>query len=569
MATGKATLGRRKERVNLDERSAIPGGFVFQLADEFPPANIMDGLGQAVILDHVLDTQALDANRLVLTNDASRELVLVIATAVGNACMDAGNFAPRLLPIARALVLLAQPPLGAGQLLLIPCEELGIADGLPIGGHDHRLEAQIQPNDFVGGRKRCHLLLKTKGDEIAPRCIFRDDDGRGRDSLWQGTRPADIQRVFHLGQPQDLPIPGEGTPSILSRLSVSACLEGGIASPALKEVGEGVRQMAQALLEWHAGDFTQKGRLRLLFEDGQPLGQRIGRETTFRLVVGVDTQAQRPIVDVAHTAEGAGQNLLLGSRWIKPILIRTCVDHVLVAFLGLDVALDGFEGHAPNRAAIVGVGPQRGQFLFEVGKLLPQLVSRCSLEGFHQAVDAELWITAHQQMHMVGQHFQLDQLLSPSFNDLGQQLLQPHIDATREDFPPILGAKHDVVMAIVDNISVALNYCLHAQSIPQNSSYVNRNYWLGVPTPCPKRNGPHIPTPGRAGVLRAGLINKIGRHAYEAQVALLLPDNFMTGGKGNEMSEAFQSNRGTVVDIFCDGIMQRKESSHLSCSIRG
>jgi hypothetical protein len=80
MATGKAALGGGKERLNFDERSAIPGGFVFQLADKLPPANVMDGLGEAVVLDHVLDAQTLDANRLVLANDASRELVLVVAT---------------------------------------------------------------------------------------------------------------------------------------------------------------------------------------------------------------------------------------------------------------------------------------------------------------------------------------------------------------------------------------------------------------------------------------------------------------------------------------------------------
>ncbi len=99
----------------------------------------------------------------------------------------------------------------------------------------------------------------------------------------------------------------------------------------------------------------------------------------------------QPIVDVAHTAECTCQHLLLGVGWVKPILIRTWLAHLLLAFLSLDVALDGFQGHASNGPAIVGVGPQRGQFLLEMGKLLPQLVSGCSLEVFHQAVNAEVW----------------------------------------------------------------------------------------------------------------------------------------------------------------------------------
>jgi hypothetical protein len=64
-----------------------------------------------------------------------------------------------------------------------------------------------------------------------------------------------------------------------------------------------------------------------------------------------------------------------------------------------------------------------------------------------------------------------------------------------------------VVMAIVNNIPVAFNYCLHAQIVAESSSYVNSTYWSGLPTPRPKRNGPHIPTPGRAAVLRAGSIS--------------------------------------------------------------
>ena len=60
-----------------------------------------------------------------------------------------------------------------------------------------------------------------------------------------------------------------------------AGLEGGIASPPLKEVGEGLRQVAQALLEGHAGDVIEKGLLTLLFEHRQSSGELTGREAAF------------------------------------------------------------------------------------------------------------------------------------------------------------------------------------------------------------------------------------------------------------------------------------------------
>jgi len=216
----------------------------------------------------------------------------------------------------------------------------------------------------------------------------------------------------------------------------------------------------------------------------------------------------QPIVDIAHTAKSACQTLLLFFCGVKAVLVRTFLQHLLLAFLGLDIALDGLERHAPNRATIVGVGPQRRQFLLEVRKLLPQLVSRCPLDVLHQAVNAEVRITAHQQMDVVGHHFHLNKGLPPSLNDLGDQLLESCVDPLDEHFAPILGTKDDMVMAIIDNISIALNYCLHAQIVAENSRYVNSTYWSGSPTPRPKRNSPHIPTPGRAAVLRAGLITR-------------------------------------------------------------
>src|SRR5438128_3037076 len=108
MAAVKAAFGRREERINFEKPSAVPGRFVFELADELTPTNVMDRLGQAVVLDHVLDSQALDANRLVLAKNAGRELLLVVATAISNSCVDACDLPPGLLTIARPLFLLGK-----------------------------------------------------------------------------------------------------------------------------------------------------------------------------------------------------------------------------------------------------------------------------------------------------------------------------------------------------------------------------------------------------------------------------------------------------------------------------
>src|SRR5258708_806027 len=45
------------------------------------------------------------------------------------------------------------------------------------------------------------------------------------------------------------------------------------------------------------------------------------------LVVGISTQAQRPVVDIANTAKGPSKKLLLLGCGVKPILIGSLLFH--------------------------------------------------------------------------------------------------------------------------------------------------------------------------------------------------------------------------------------------------
>src|SRR5436305_4044354 len=91
MPTVKAAFGGRIPLVNLDQCSSIPLCFVLQLPAQFTPSYIRDGFRQAVVFDHVLDLQALDAYNLVFAYDASRELVLIVSPSIGNLLMDTSN----------------------------------------------------------------------------------------------------------------------------------------------------------------------------------------------------------------------------------------------------------------------------------------------------------------------------------------------------------------------------------------------------------------------------------------------------------------------------------------------
>jgi hypothetical protein len=91
MSTVKAAFGGWIPFVNLDQGTPIPRCFVLKLSDQFRPPHVTDSLGQAVVFDHILDVQTLDTYDLVFAYDASRELVLIVPSPIGNLLMDASD----------------------------------------------------------------------------------------------------------------------------------------------------------------------------------------------------------------------------------------------------------------------------------------------------------------------------------------------------------------------------------------------------------------------------------------------------------------------------------------------
>src|SRR6266568_296524 len=91
MPTVKTSFGRGIPLVNLDQVPSIPLCFVFQLGHKLRPAHVTDSLSKAVVLDHVLDLQALDADRLVFTNQTGRKLMQEVTTPISNTGMDTSN----------------------------------------------------------------------------------------------------------------------------------------------------------------------------------------------------------------------------------------------------------------------------------------------------------------------------------------------------------------------------------------------------------------------------------------------------------------------------------------------
>ena len=119
MTTVKAPFGGWIPLVNLDDGSSIPLCFVLQLPAQFTPSYIRDGFSQAVVFDHILDLQTLEAYDLVFAYDASRELVLIVSSPVCNLLMDAGNIETGFCTVLEPLFLFCVAALCFCKLLFI------------------------------------------------------------------------------------------------------------------------------------------------------------------------------------------------------------------------------------------------------------------------------------------------------------------------------------------------------------------------------------------------------------------------------------------------------------------
>jgi hypothetical protein len=320
MPTGRAPLTRWVKPINLDYIAPIPCSFVFELGHELRPAYVVNSFRKRVVLDHVLDGQTLDADRLVFTDQACGELVQKVTASISYSGMDTSHLLGRFGAVLGPLLLFRVVSLSLRQFLFVFDEEMRIADFLT-SGEDHEVfQAQISPNGLLDWFKVGNLLFDQDGHEIPIRGIFGDGDGAWFAAFGKRARPTDSQWLSHLCQRQ-LPIaPLEGRGGILSALLMAFLLELGILGLPLEEVHKRFVQMSQGLLCGDAGHLVEP-RMRFLFLQ---VGQH-GRGVTVVyplavFVVGVGTLAQCPIVHETSTAKRLSKHVLLLRSRIPSVL---------------------------------------------------------------------------------------------------------------------------------------------------------------------------------------------------------------------------------------------------------
>lgn len=115
------------------------------------------------------------------------------------------------------------------------------------------------------------------------------------------------------------------------------------------------------------------------------------------------------------------------------------------AFLRFDVTLNNAFGDSANRTGVVAAAPKRRKARTQPGKFLTQNAARSALDPVHDFGDAQGRVGFNKQMHVVRHHFQRVNRHLVLDGDFRNQFLEPGINRSDQNFPPILRAPNEVV----------------------------------------------------------------------------------------------------------------------------
>lgn len=348
-ATAVAHLRRRKEAIDHDERLSVPQALVFQLPPELAHRSIAKRLGQ-LGSRKALDVQVLDADRVIPTHEAGRELVDEVVSLACGLLVGTGQFLAGLIPSLRSQFAAGDSLLGTANLLrrlAIKLRRLGRLVGR-VRGDDEVGQSEVDADDLRGMGRRDgnirHLELDRQADVPMPVGLPGERGALGRPVHFLGLPDTDPTNLGDVDfAVRDLDPLGDAESSTVPL----ATLEPRIAGSTLEEIHEGSMQVFEDLLEGLGIALGKPRRFGLGLQFGQ-LGRELGQR--YRLTggrIGLFPPGKCPVPDEPASARHPVQGLpliLLGSH--PESIDLAMLGHVLISRrLFGDVSLDGIGRH--------------------------------------------------------------------------------------------------------------------------------------------------------------------------------------------------------------------------------
>ncbi|OAB62018.1 hypothetical protein AY599_13210 [Leptolyngbya valderiana BDU 20041] len=192
---------------------------------------------QLRVFHQIFDRQILDDDRLVLTNESSRQFVQGVAPRIFNLFVNFGNLTTRLLSVTRTLHLARQGFLSTSQTSVVFCQVAGIFHLFTVRGDGEMGDSHIDTNRFLGFGKRFEgIVVYPDGNVPTPR-------GREsyRDSRWfrpkgKLTTPSDVEWFLVFRQIQRTVSPTKRRFRELGAASVPFLFKAGILGASSEKV---------------------------------------------------------------------------------------------------------------------------------------------------------------------------------------------------------------------------------------------------------------------------------------------------------------------------------------------
>jgi hypothetical protein len=132
-----------------------------------------------MIPDHIGDLQIFEVERVVLTQQGERRLVLEVEPLPLDVLMRPLKVAHRLAPAVTARLATRDDALRFRQSLFTPPMQAWIFHHASIGSAEKDLQPHINARLSAGGRKRLGWHIGAREDGVPPVGFFGDRDGLG------------------------------------------------------------------------------------------------------------------------------------------------------------------------------------------------------------------------------------------------------------------------------------------------------------------------------------------------------------------------------------------------------
>ena len=133
--------------------------FVCEVGGKLRPSRIMNTLGEAMIVDHLVDRQVFDGNHIEAVDDASALLMREVAAPVGNPFMDSANNLAALRSLRCSSLRSRQLALRALQVFFVGAQELRAWRRLASGKGGKTQQPYVNAYGFAGQRQGVCLHL--------------------------------------------------------------------------------------------------------------------------------------------------------------------------------------------------------------------------------------------------------------------------------------------------------------------------------------------------------------------------------------------------------------------------